>query len=169
MLQIYTGDGKGKTTAALGLALRAWGHGFNTALIQFMKGSGDYGEILATRNLPGIAIHQFGTPDFVKKGSPSEKDIQLAKEGLDFAFEVIKSRNYDIIILDELSVAIDFDLVPLQRVLELLDTVPDDDEIIITGRNAPAELIERADLVTEMKMIKHYYEKGIQGREGIEF
>ena len=168
MVQIYTGDGKGKTTAALGLALRASGHGMKVYMIQFMKGDINYGELLAAKDLPNLNIVQFGKPTFVNKDDPAKEDIELAQLGLDHAKVIIEEGEYDIVILDELNVAIDFKLVSVEDVIKLLESKPKHLEIIITGRNAKKEIIDRADLVTNMRKIKHYYDQGVSARKGFE-
>lgn len=169
LIQIYTGDGKGKTTASLGLALRAAGHGYKTIMIQFMKGKIDYGELKAQKLLePYLKIVQAGGPHFIKRGSPSKQDIKMANEGVEEAKRAFKEGNYNIVILDELNVAIDFGLITMDQAIELIQQKPQHVELIITGRYAKQEIIDRADLVTEMKEIKHYYQKGIQARDGIE-
>lgn len=167
LVQVYTGDGKGKTTASLGLAFRAFGHDFKIYVIQFMKGKINYGELLAAEKIPNITIKQFGRPDFVDKQSPAKVDIEFARQALEHAKEVING--VDILILDEINVALDFKLISLQDVLDFIKNKPKNVEIIVTGRYAHKEIIEIADLVTEMKEIKHPYEKGIQARKGIEF
>lgn len=168
-IQVYTGDGKGKTTAALGQALRASGHGFKVIVIQFMKGKIDYGELRTAKKVPGFTIEQYGLPTFVDKKSPSKNDIELAKKGFERAKEVVMSGKYDMVILDEINVALDYNLVPLFGLLELAKKRPKHVELILTGRYAPQELIEIADLVTEMKEVKHHYQDGVQAREGIEY
>ncbi|MCL4467746.1 MAG: cob(I)yrinic acid a,c-diamide adenosyltransferase [Deltaproteobacteria bacterium] len=169
LIQVYTGNGKGKTTASLGLALRAAGHGYKTIIIQFMKGKIDYGELKAQKLLePYLKIVQAGGPHFIKRGSPSEQDIKMAHEGLEEAKRAFTEGSYNIVILDELNVAIDFGLITLTRALELIKQKPPDVELIITGRYARQEIIDIADLVTEMREIKHYYQKGVQARDGIE-
>lgn len=168
MLQIYTGNGKGKTTAAIGLAIRYLGHNKRVCLIQFMKKNIKYGEIVFLNKIENIDVFQFGTPEFVDKKNPKPIDIKEAEKGIKKAKEVLSSQKYDLIILDELNVALDFKLLELTKVLSLLDDVKDQ-EVVITGRYAPPELIERADLVTEMREIKHYYQKGIGAREGTEY
>ena len=169
LIQVYTGNGKGKTTASLGLALRAAGHGYKTIIIQFMKGKIDYGELKAQKLLePYLKIVQAGGPHFIKRGSPSEQDIKMAHEGLEEAKKAFTEGLYNIVILDELNVAIDFGLITLTRALELIKQKPPDVELIITGRYAKQEIIDIADLVTEMREIKHYYQKGVQARDGIE-
>lgn len=168
-IQVYTGNGKGKTTASLGLALRAAGHGYRSIIIQFMKGKIDYGELKAQKMLrPYLKIVQAGGPHFIKKGSPSEQDIKMARKGLQAAKQALTGKRYSIVILDELNVAIDFGLIPLEDALELIGHKPRGVELIITGRYARQEIIDRADLVTEMKEIKHYYHKGVLARDGIE-
>lgn len=169
LIQIYTGNGKGKTSAALGLALRAVGHGLKVLMIQFMKGNINYGEIEASKRLsPNLVIKQTGRNTFVSKTNPDPIDIELAKKGLSLAKEEILSQRYDIVILDEVNVAVDYDLITLSDLLDLIDSKPDSVEIVLTGRNAKPEVIEKADLVTEMIEIKHYYHKGISARKGIE-
>lgn len=167
--QIYTGNGKGKTTAALGLALRATGHGLRTYIGQFMKGR-PCGEHKAVYRLaPFVTIERYGTRHFVKaKDMPKEEDLSAAKRGLDKAKKALLSGEYDILILDEITSAYSFHLVTLQELLQFAAAKPADLELIFTGRNAPPELIERADLVTEMKEVKHYYRRGIKARRGIE-
>jgi len=169
LIQIFTGDGKGKTTAALGEAIRAIGHRYKIVIIQFMKGQIRYGETEIPKYLPDFEIYQFGLPTFVKKGEPSPEDVRLAKQGLEFAKKALKSRNYDIVVLDEINVAVDYGLLPLSDVLEVLKNKAKNTEVILTGRYAPKEFIEIADLVSEIKEIKHPYQKGIQAREGIEY
>jgi cob(I)alamin adenosyltransferase len=168
MVHVYTGDGKGKTTAALGLALRAVGHNMKVHMIQFMKGDINYGELKAARDIPNLEIVQFGNPTFVNKENPSQDDIELAQLGFEHAKIVVAEGLYDLVILDELSVAIDFNLVGLEDVLKLIESKPTHVELVITGRNAHEKIIERADLVTNMQKVKHYYDKGIESRKGIE-
>jgi cob(I)alamin adenosyltransferase len=169
MIQLYTGDGKGKTTASLGQALRACGHGLKVLMIQFMKGSKNYGELLSSESVPGLEIVQKGLPTFVKKGEPSEEDLRLAAEGMDLARKAVKEAVHDILILDEINCAVDYGLVDVDEVLDLVRSKPEKMELIMTGRYAPRELMEVADLVTEMKEIKHHYNTGVEMREGIEF
>lgn len=169
LIQLYTGNGKGKTTASLGQALRACGHGLRVLMIQFMKGSKNYGELLSSESVPGLEIVQKGLPTFVKKGEPSDEDLRLAAEGMDLARKAVKDAAHDILILDEINCAVDYGLVDLSEVLELIKNKPEKMELIMTGRYAPQELMEVADLVTEMKEVKHHYNTGVQMREGIEF
>ena len=169
LIQIYTGNGKGKTTAALGLALRASGHGLKVCIVQFMKGWPDYGELKGVKHLPGVTLHQFGRPDFVDKANPDPADIRMAHDALRYASEVVEGGECDILILDELNVALDWGLIALEEVLSLLDAKPPTMELVLTGRNAHPDIIRRADLVTEMLDIKHPYSEGIAARRGIEF
>lgn len=168
-IQVYTGNGKGKTTAALGLAVRAAGHGLKTYFCQFLKGQ-DYGELSATQKLsPLITIEQFGRKGFIHvTNNPDKEDIERAQKGLQKCYKMMESRKYRIIVLDEVNVAVHFNLFAEKEIHDFLDEKPEDIEVILTGRYAPESFIERADLVTEMKEIKHYYKKGIQARKGIE-
>ncbi|UCC66464.1 MAG: cob(I)yrinic acid a,c-diamide adenosyltransferase [Deltaproteobacteria bacterium] len=169
MIQVYTGNGKGKTTAALGLACRAVGHGYKVFIIQFMKGNIEYGELETAKKLaPSLTIKQMGRECFVRREKPDPEDVRLAQEALALAKQVIEGGDYDIVILDEINVAVDFGLIQKKEVLKLTDGRPSHVELILTGRNAAVEIMERADLVTEMVEIKHYYQRGIQNREGIE-
>ena len=167
-VQVYTGDGKGKTTASLGLGLRASGDGLKVYMIQFMKGR-RYSEIDAIEKIENFTITQHGRDEFVSKEDPEQIDIDLAMEGFGKAKEVLLSGDYDIVILDEFNVTVDFGLVPLEGALALINAKPEHVELVLTGRNAPAEFIDLADLVTEMKEIKHFYQKGVQARKDIEF
>ncbi len=167
-VHVYTGDGKGKTTAALGLALRAAGHGMNVYIIQFMKGDINYGELKAVESIPDITIVQFGRATFVDYDKPAEKDKKLAQSALKHALEVMESKRPDILILDELNVAVDFKLISVEDVLDLLDVKPNDMEIVITGRRAHEKIMARADYATEMVKIKHPFDSGTLGRLGIE-
>ena len=169
LIQVYTGNGKGKTTAALGLALRAVGHGFKVLIIQFMKGNISYGELMSTQKLsPFLTIKQVGRETFISKSHPDPADLKLAQEGFLLAKKAIEEKTYDIVILDEINVAVDFGLIPLADLLRLIDSKPETVELILTGRNAKPEILEKADLVTEMVERKHYYAKGISARKGIE-
>ncbi|MBT4365514.1 MAG: cob(I)yrinic acid a,c-diamide adenosyltransferase [Desulfobacterales bacterium] len=166
-IQVYTGNGKGKTTAALGLSIRAAGAGLKVFIIQFMK-MGDYSEIKALQKFPDqITIEQYGKGKFVK-GKPSREDIDAAQNGLERVNAVIESSEYDVIILEEANVAVMCDLFPVEKLIDIIDKKPDNLELVITGRGAHAEIIKRADLVTEMKEIKHYYNEGVTARTGIE-
>ncbi|MBN1541252.1 cob(I)yrinic acid a,c-diamide adenosyltransferase [candidate division KSB1 bacterium] len=167
LVQIYTGDGKGKTTAALGLSLRAAGHGLRTYIGQFMKGR-MYGELDALRNFPLITVNQFGGKKCIRREEVSEADRRRASKGLMRCRQALHSGSFDLVVLDEILVAIWFDLLPLSNVVELVKYKPPQVELILTGRRAAQELIDLADLVTEMREIKHYYQKGIKARNGIE-
>jgi len=168
-VQVYTGSGKGKTTASLGLALRAAGHGLKTVIVQFMKGWIDYGELAGVRMLaPYVEIHQAGRDSFVNRKSPDPEDVRLARQGFELAKETILGRRADIVVLDEINCAMDFGLLPVAEVLELLRNRPDGMELVLTGRGAPQEIVDAADLVTEMREVKHYYGKGVDARTGVE-
>ncbi|MCX5697839.1 MAG: cob(I)yrinic acid a,c-diamide adenosyltransferase [Candidatus Omnitrophica bacterium] len=167
MIQVYTGDGKGKTTAALGLALRASGAGKKVYLCQFLKGK-YYCELASLKKFKNIKVEQFGTRCFIRS-APTEKDVALAKKALASAHKIIKSKKCDILILDELNVALSLRLLELKDVLKLIKVVPREIELVITGRNAPPAIIELADLVSEIKEVKHYFQKGVKARKGIEF
>lgn len=166
-IHIYTGNGKGKTTAALGLSLRAVCAGKKVFFGQFIKGM-DYSELKAAEYLPGFEIRQFGRDCFIYN-EPKEEDILAAREGLNICKEIIKNKDYDLVVLDELNIALYYKLFPVEEVIEMLENRADKVEIVITGRYAPQELIDLAHLVTEMKEIKHYYKTGLKARLGIEF
>ncbi|MBI5253275.1 MAG: cob(I)yrinic acid a,c-diamide adenosyltransferase [Euryarchaeota archaeon] len=168
-IHLYTGEGEGKTITAFGLALRALGHGHKVIIIQFMKGRRDIGEYKVKRRLsPEYEIHQFGRKEFIDLKNPEPLDFELAKKGLEFAKKALKKKP-DLLILDEINLAAAFKLIKLEEVLELLNNVPENTTVVLTGRRAPKELIERADLVTEMKEIKHPMKKGVLARRGIEY
>jgi cob(I)alamin adenosyltransferase len=166
-VQVYTGDGKGKTTAALGLAFRAAGYGMRTYIGQFMKGQ-SYGELEAARQLPGITVEQFGRENLVHAQTVTPEDIALARRGLERARQALTGGEYDIVILDEANVALYFGLLEVEDVLAVIDARPEKVELVLTGRRAPSEIIDRADLVTEMVEVKHYYRQGVASRDGIE-
>ena len=168
-VQVYTGDGKGKTTAALGLALRAVGHGLTIHVIQFMKGSQNYGELSSASKLPGFTIEQCGRDEFVDRENPAPIDVEMAQKGLERAREVLQGGSCDVVILDELNVALDFGLVSLEGVLGLMEARPPHVELILTGRSAHPEVMRAADLVSEVLCIKHHYNDGVEAREGIEY
>ena len=167
--QVYTGNGKGKTTAALGLAFRAMGRGKRTYIGQFMKGQ-FYGELRAAEMVHDyITIEQYGKDTFIHvQNPPAEEDIRMAYEGLEKATEAMLSDKYDIVVFDEILTAHGFHLISMESMMEIIGSRPDSIELVFTGRNAPAEILSAADLVTEMTEVKHYYRKGIKAREGIE-
>ena len=169
LVQVYTGNGKGKTTAAFGLALRAIGRGLKVYIIQFIKGGFDYGELYIVDKLPNLTLKAFGTGKFVTEKPPGKADVELAEEAFALAEEVVKSGEYDIVILDEINVALNLKLIQIEKVLELIKNKPKHVELVLTGRYAPNEIIEAADLVTEMKEVKHPFNKGFQARKGIEY
>jgi len=165
-IQVYTGNGKGKTTASLGVSLRAVCAGNNVFIGQFMKGQ-DYSELKAVEYLPCLEIEQFGDLNFIS-GKPSAEDKIKAEKGLSRMKEVLTSGKYDVVVFDEINTTLFFELVSVADVLAALDMKPDKTEVILTGRYAPSEIIDRADLVTEMREIKHYYNEGVDARIGIE-
>ena len=167
-VQVYTGDGKGKTTAALGLAMRAVGHGLVVCMFQFIKGGGRYGEHLAAEKLaPLLTIIQSGRPGWVNTKDITE-DRRIAQEAFSRARELLTSGEFDLFICDEINGAVAFGLIDIEQVLELISSKPKKTELVLTGRNADKRLIEVADLVTEMCEIKHYYTAGVPARIGIE-
>ena len=166
-VQVYTGDGKGKTTAALGLALRAAGAGLKVFIVQFLKGT-DCGELRALeRYRDDITIRQYGRPCFIE-AAPAPEDLQAARQGLEAAREALAGGQYDIVILDEANIATHLGLFPVEELLALIDARPPAVELVLTGRHADARLLDRADLVTEMREIKHYYNQGVAARPGTE-
>ena len=169
LVQVYTGNGKGKSSAAFGLALRAIGRGLKVYIIQFIKGGFDYGELYIVDKLPNLTLKAFGRGKFVTEKPPGKADVELAGEAFALAEEVVKSGEYDIVILDEINVALNLKLIQIEKVLELIKNKPKHVELILTGRYAPNEIIEAADLVTEMKEVKHPFNKGYQARKGIEY
>lgn len=169
MLYLYTGEGGGKTTAALGLALRSVGHGHKVVVIQFMKGRKDIGEYKIARRLhPHYEIFQFGREEFIDLKNPSREDKELAEKGLKFAMETLRAKP-NLLVLDELNLAVSIGLVKIQDVMKLLDEAPEDMVIVMTGRQAPKELIERADFVNEVRDVKHPFRKGVPAQEGIQY
>lgn len=166
-VQVYTGEGKGKTTAALGLIVRAASAGYKVFLAQFIKGR-RYSELNALQRFDDlITVEQFGLGRFLG-GKCSPEDIEAARRGMEKVRGILTSGSYDMVVLDEANVAVHYNLFPLQELLDLIDAKPENIELIITGRHAAPELIEKADLVTEMKAIKHYFDAGVKARVGIE-
>lgn len=169
LVQVYTGRGKGKTSAAFGLALRAIGRGLRVFVIQFIKGGFDYGELHSTKELKNLELRAFGRGKFITEKPPKESDIEHATKALEFAQKVINSSKYDVVILDEINVALSLELIQTADVVNLIKNRPGNVELVLTGRNAPSEIINIADLVTEMKEIKHPFRKGVSPRKGIEY
>jgi cob(I)alamin adenosyltransferase len=167
-IHVYTGPGKGKTTAALGLGLRAAGAGLKVHMMQFMKGR-RYSELDAIENLANFTFSQHGRDEFVSKKNPEQVDINLAQEGFAQAKDIIINSKYDLLILDELNVVVDYNLVKLDDVIILIEQKPEKLELVLTGRDAHPEIIKIADLVTEMLEIKHPYQQGVTARKGIDF
>lgn len=166
-IHLYTGNGKGKTTAAIGLAIRAAGAGKRVFIAQFVKGM-HYSELDALKRFPEIEIRQYGLDCFIKN-EPTQKDIDAARAGLAEVVKIIAENRFDILILDEICIALYYHLFEEEEIIDLLKTKPEEMEVVLTGRYAPDALFEIADLVTEMKEIKHYYNNGVAAREGIEF
>ncbi|MBC8384472.1 MAG: cob(I)yrinic acid a,c-diamide adenosyltransferase [Candidatus Cloacimonetes bacterium] len=168
MIHIYTGNGKGKTTASLGLIIRALGNGRKVCLIQFMKKNYTYGEIKFLEKQKNIDIFQFGTAQLIDPNNPDEIDFEEAEAGYNKSKEILSSGKYDLIVIDEINVAVEWKLLPLEKQLELME-IKTGAEVVMTGRYAASEVMKRADLVTEMLEIKHYFSEGIQARKGVEF
>ncbi len=168
LIHIYTGNGKGKTTAAIGLGVRATGNGLKVYMVQFMKGR-RYSEIDALEHIPNFTVFQSGRDEFVSKENPEQIDIDLAMKGFEHAKKVINAGKHDLVILDEINVAIDFNLLPLEDVLNLLEEKPEKVELVLTGRYADPEIVRQADLVSEILEIKHPYQEGVQSRKGIDW
>ena len=169
LVQIFTGDGKGKTTAAVGTIVRALSHGLKVYVGVFMKGDVPSGEWTFLANQPGIKIERFGINSFVDPGRIKPEEREQAAKALKAAAAAVSSGDYDLVVLDEINVALGWKLIPVEDVSKLIESKPPQVELILTGRRADNELVKRADLVTEMLKIKHPYEKGIKAREGIEF
>lgn len=173
-IQVYTGDGKGKTTASLGLAMRALGRCWKVLIIMFTKGGNDYGELNSFKNLSpeisdNLTIIQAGLDRIVYSDNQNEADATEIKKGWQIAKDAIKNDEYNLIILDEANIAIDLGLIDIDEVVEVLNNKPDEMEIVLTGRNANQKLIDIAHLVSEIKPIKHYWDTGIVARKGIEY
>jgi cob(I)alamin adenosyltransferase len=166
MIQVYTGNGKGKTTAAFGLAIRAVGAGKNVFIGQFVKGM-KYSELKSLTNIDNIEIKQYGLDYFIN-GKTDKANIDEARKGLEEVKKILKSGKYDLVILDEANIAVYYDLFSAKELIEVIDVRKNNIEVVITGRYAADEIIEKANLVTEMKEIKHYYNQGVEARIGIE-
>lgn len=169
LVQVYTGNGKGKTSAAFGLALRAAGRGLKVYIIQFIKGGFDYGELYTVDKLPNLTLKAFGRGEFITAKPPDKEDVRLAEQALQLAKQTVNSGKYDVIILDEVNVALTLKLIDLEEVLKLIQNKPNHVELVLTGRNAPVQVIDASDYVTEMREVKHPYSKGYQSRKGIEY
>ena len=169
LVQVFTGNGKGKTTAALGTILRATGHGLKVFIVFFMKGKYDYGEFNTLAKLPNIDIASFGFRQFTDPANIKPAEIEQARLALAAAREAVLSGNYGLVVLDEVNVALGFNLIKLDEVVKLIREKPPNVELILTGRYADSRLIELADLVTEMVKVKHPFDKGIKARKGIEY
>jgi len=169
LVQVFTGDGKGKTSAALGVVLRALGHGLRVYIAFFMKGDYPYGERRILSKLTNVDIASFGGRGFVDPASVKPEEIEQAKQALAAAREAMLSGRYDLVVLDEVNLAAAWKLVELDEVVRLINDKPQNVELILTGRQADTELIKLADLVTEMLKIKHPYDKGITVRQGIDY
>ena len=169
LIQVYTGDGKGKTTAALGLALRAVGRGLKVVMIQFLKGNQETGELnIGQRLFPDLVIKPMGRDGFVDPANPSDEDNNLVRAALKEAETILNKNQCDLLILDEVNVAVSLGLLDETDVLQLMDNKPDHVELVLTGRNAPASFVAKADLVTTMACTKHYFNRGQRARIGIE-
>ena len=169
LIQVYTGEGKGKTTCALGLAFRAVGQGFKVFMVQFLK-TDDTGEVQAAQRLsPDFTIQSFGTPGFPNLREPDAKTLDTVRQAFDLAHRVILAGEHDLVILDEVNLSLAYGLVPSAEMLDVLRQRPPYVEVVLTGRGAPPELVDLADLVTEMRPVKHYFEAGVKARRGIEW
>lgn len=172
LVHVYTGDGKGKTTAAIGAGIRAAGHGYKVHMIQFMKGGKnfpEYGEIIALKRISNFTVEQYGLPHFIQRSGATKEDKKVANKALDRAREVTKNGEFNLVILDEINVAMYFGLIKLGEVLGLIDSKAERTELILTGRRAPSQLIKKADLVSQIKNVKHPFDRGIKARKGVEF
>ena len=169
LICIYTGNGKGKTTAALGTILRASGHGLRTLIVFFMKGDYDYGEFRVLSKLPNVDMASFGFRELTDPTNIKPEEREQAGLALASAREAIHGGHYDLVVMDEVNVALGFNLIELDEVVKLIEDKPPDVEIILTGRYADTRLIELADLVTEMVKVKHPFDEGIKARKGIEY
>ncbi len=169
LVEVFTGSGKGKTSAALGVVLRALGHDLRVCIIHFMKGSYPYGEQKSLGCLPNVTIKTFGSLGFVDPRNVKEEDKAEAKKALEVGREAVMSGNYDLVVLDEINVAAAWRLLDIEEVIELIKNKPEPVELILTGRYADPRIVKIADLVTEMVAIKHPYDEGVQARAGFEY
>jgi len=169
LVQVFTGNGKVKTTAALGTVIRALGHGFRVFIIVFMKGDYPYGEWDSLSKLPNVAVIRFGSEEFVDPANVKPEEKEQARQALTAARDAMLSGDYDLIVMDEVNVAVAWKLVELDEVIQLIKDKPENVELILTGRYADKEIVKMANLVTEMLSIKHPYDEGIKARKGIEY
>lgn len=169
LVYIFTGDGKGKTSAATGVVLRALGHGMKVHITYFMKGDYPYGERAMLSKLPNVTMASFGTTEFVDPANVKPEDIEQARQALATAREAMLSGNYDLVVLDEVNVAVAFKLIELDEVIKLIEDKPKNVDLILTGRKANTKLVQIADTVTEMLKIKHPYDEGVLARKGIDY
>lgn len=169
LVQVFTGNGKGKTTAAIGAIVRAAGHGWHVFLVSFMKGSYTQGEYKALSRLPNVEIAQFGLRKFTDPANIKLEEKEQAEAALEAARKAVSSGNYDLVVLDEVNVALSYDLIALDEIIKLIEDKPPRVELILTGRYASNRLLEATDLVTEMVKVKHPFDSGIKARKGIEY
>lgn len=169
LMHVYTGAGKGKTTCAFGLALRAWGCGKKVCIIQFLKKGETYGEVLAVEKMEGIDLFQYGSGKFVFNKQLRPEDVEAAEKGLEHACKALASGDYDLVVLDEMNIATDFGVLDVKKVIEALDSRAECVEVVLTGQNAHEEILNIADYVTEMRKVKHPYDSGIMARKGVEY
>ncbi|MFW9856502.1 MAG: cob(I)yrinic acid a,c-diamide adenosyltransferase [Candidatus Thorarchaeota archaeon] len=168
-IHVVTGDGKGKTTSALGMALRAAGHGFKVLIIQWMKKGWNYGEVKVLTAVPQITLVQYGRPEFVDRKNPKEIDITEAQAALSRARTAVEKEEWDILVLDEINVALDFGLISKAEVVKLVKQKPKKLEVVLTGRNAPQSIVALADYHTEIQSLKHPYNEEVLARRGVEY
>jgi cob(I)alamin adenosyltransferase len=169
LVQVFTGDGRGKTSAAIGTVVRALGHGLKVYIVFFMKGNYLYGERNILSQLPNVTMESFGSDKFIDPKNIKPEEREQAKRALDAAREAMLSGGYDLVVLDEVNMAVAFNLIDVEEVLKLIEDRPEGVELILTGRRADGKLVKSADLVTEMLKVKHPYDEGVMGREGIEY
>lgn len=173
-IQVYTGDGKGKTTASLGLAMRALGRDWKVLIVMFTKGGNDYGELNSFRQLSdkiadNLTIVQAGLDRVIYKSNENEQDHKKIKKGWNLVKKAVKNNEYQLIIMDEANIAIDMGILDVDEVIKVLENKPDEMEIVLTGRNAHPKIIEIAHLVSRIEPVKHYWDKGVHARKGIEY
>jgi cob(I)alamin adenosyltransferase len=169
LVQVFTGDGKGKTSAAIGTVVRALGHGLKVYIVFFMKGNYLYGERNILSQLPNVTMESFGSEKFIDPKNIKPEEKEQATRALAAAREAVLSGDYDLVVLDEVNMAVAFNLIDVEEVLKLIEDRPKGVELILTGRRADGKLVKSADLVTEMLKVKHPYDEGVMGREGIEY